>query len=75
MQKKKKKQEKIGDKLLEYELEKINGLISRINGKEIDLELDRKMGRYISFIKQKYKIKIKNDKDEFKHRMRGIIND
>lgn len=49
--KEKKKQEKIGDKLLEYELEKINGLISRINGKEIDLELDRKMGRYISFIK------------------------
>lgn len=49
--KEKKKQEKISDKLLEYELEKINGLISRINGKEIDLELDRKMGRYISFIK------------------------
>ena len=49
--KEKKKQEKISDKLLEYELEKINGLISRINGKEIDIELDRKMGRYISFIK------------------------
>lgn len=49
--KEKKKQEKISDKLLEYELEKINGLISRINGKEIDLELDKKMGRYISFIK------------------------
>lgn len=49
--KEKKKQEKISDKLLEYELEKINGLISRINGKEIDLELDRKMGGYISFIK------------------------
>lgn len=49
--KQKKKQEKISDKLLEYELEKINGLISRINGKEINLELDRKMGGYISFIK------------------------
>lgn len=49
--KEKKKQEKISDKLLEYELEKINGLISRINGKEIDLELDRKMGGYISFIR------------------------
>lgn len=49
--KEKKKQEKISDKLLEYELEKINGLISRINGKEINLELDRKMGGYISFIK------------------------
>lgn len=49
--KEKKKQERISDKLLEYELEKINGLISRINGKEIDLELDREMGGYISFIK------------------------
>lgn len=49
--KEKKKQEKISDKLLEYELEKINRLISRINGKEINLELDRKMGGYISFIK------------------------
>lgn len=49
--KEKKRQEKIGDKLLEYELEKINGLISRINGREIDLELDKKIGGYISFIK------------------------
>lgn len=49
--KEKKKQEKISDKLLEYELEKINGLISRINGKEINPELDRKMGGYISFIR------------------------
>ena len=49
--KEKKKQEKISDKLLEYELEKINGLISRINGKEIDPELDRKIGGYISFIR------------------------